>query len=162
MQPRDTIIISKYDREISVSGEVERPGRYQLLRGEQLEKTIEYYCYGPTSSADLSRIELYQYTNVEKIERIVYIDIAGGYGSSIILQDGDAIYVPSRTELLPVIYFEGAIVPDGAEPQEKFVIYRQKHRIRQGETLYTALRSVVLSPQADLPACYIKRKNDMA
>ena len=40
------------------------------------------------------------------------------------------------------------------------MIYRQKHRMRKGETLYTALRSVELSPQADLPACYIRRKND--
>ena len=57
-------------------------------------------------------------------------------------------------------YFEGAIVPQGADPQEKYVIYRQKHTMRRGETLYTALRYVVLSPQADLPACYIKRKNE--
>lgn len=160
VRPRDTIILSKYDRRITVSGEVERPGSYQLLRGDQLRKAIEYYGSGGTPTADLSRVELYQYNTEERIEEIRYFDITGGYDSTVVLEDGDAIYVPSKIELLPVIYFQGAIVAEGADPQEKFVIYRQKHRIRKGETLYTALRSVVLSPQADLPACYIKREGE--
>jgi len=160
VRPRDTIILSKYDRQISVSGEVERPGHYQLLWGEQLEKAIEYYGNGLTAAADPSRIELNQYNPNEKIQLIKYVDITEGYDSTILLENGDTIYVPSKTELLPIIYFEGAIVPEGANPQEKFVIYRQKHKMRKGETLYTALRGVVLSPQADLPACYIKRKGD--
>ena len=160
VRPRDTIVLSKFDRQITVSGEVERPGIYQLLWGEQLEKAIEYYGSGLTTAADPSRVELNQYNPNEKIQVINYVDITEGYDSTIILKNGDSIYVPSKTELLPIIYFEGAIVPEGANPQEKFVIYRQKHTMRRGETLYTALRSVVLSPQADLPACYIKRKGD--
>jgi len=160
VRPRDTIILSKYDRQISVSGEVERPGQYQLLRGEQLHKAIEYYGNGLTAAADPSRVELNQYNPNEKIQVIKYVDITEGYDATILLENGDSLYIPSKIELLPIIYFEGAIVPEGANPQEKFVIYRQKHKMRRGETLYTALRSVVLSPQADLPACYIKRKGD--
>ncbi|MBN2552809.1 MAG: hypothetical protein JXB06_08555 [Spirochaetales bacterium] len=160
VRPRDTIILTKYDRQIELAGEVERPGTYQLLWGEQLEKAIGYYGSGLTPTADLSRVELNQYNPNEKIQLIRYVDITDGYDASIVLENGDSIYVPSKTELLPIVYFEGAIVPEGANPQEKYVIYRQKHTMRRGETLYTALRSVVLSPQADLPACYIKRKGD--
>jgi hypothetical protein len=76
------------------------------------------------------------------------------------LSDGNAIFVPSNTELLPIVYFEGAIIPEGADPQEKFIVYRLRQKIREGETLYTALRSIHLSPQADLTACYIKRKKE--
>jgi polysaccharide export outer membrane protein len=160
VRPRDTIILSKYDRQVQLSGDVERPGIYQLLRGEQLEKAIEYYGNGLTATADPSRVELNQYNPNETIQVIKYIDLTEGYDATILLADGDSIYVPSKTELLPIVYFEGAFVPEGADPQEKFIIYRQKHTMRRGETLYTALRSVVLSPQADLPACYIKRKGD--
>ena len=159
VRPGDTIVISKSSRQVTVNGEVERPGSYQLLWGENLEKAIMSYGSGPTVMADLSRVELRQSDPKKKIDEIKYVDISGGYDSTIVLRNGDTIYVPSRTELLPIIYFEGAIALDGAGPQEKMVMYRQSHTIRLGETLYTALRSVVLSPQADLPACYIKRKD---
>jgi polysaccharide export outer membrane protein len=160
VRPRDTIILRKYDRQISIDGEVERPGTYQLLSGDQLEKVIEYYGSGMTPAADPTRVELNQYNSKEKVPVITYVDITQGYDRGILLENGDSLYVPSRTELLPIVYFEGAIVPEGANPQEKFVIYRQKHNIRRGETLYTALRSIVLSPQADLAACYIKRNRE--
>ena len=160
VRPRDMVILRKYDRQISIAGDVERPGTYQLLRGEQLEKVIEYYGNGLTPTADASRVELYKYDHEEKVQVITYVDITQGYDPAILLENGDTLFVPSRTELLPIVYFEGAIVPEGANPQEKFVIYREKHSMRRGETLYTALRSVVLSPQADLAACYIKRNGE--
>ncbi len=160
VRPRDTITISKYDRQITVSGEIERPGRYQLLWGEQLEEAIAKYGNGFTATADRSRVELYQYNPLENIEEIKYIDVTEGFDRTVTVKNGDSVYVPSNIELLPIIYFEGAIVPQGANPQEKFVVYRQKHRMRRGETLYTALRGVEISPQADLPACYIKRQKE--
>lgn len=160
VRPRDTITVSKYDRQITVSGEIERPGTYQLLWGEQLEDVIAKYGNGFTATADLSRVELYQYNPIEKIEEIKYLDVTESLDQTITLKNGDSVFVPSNIELLPIIYFEGAIVPEGSNPQEKFVVYRQKHRMRKGETLYTALRGVELSPQADLPACYIKRKRE--
>ncbi|MBN1834475.1 MAG: SLBB domain-containing protein [Spirochaetales bacterium] len=159
LRPGDTIILSKYGRQVTVEGEVERPGSYQLLSGESLQEAIMGFGSGPTGAADLSRVELRQYDPVKKIEEIRYVDISEGHDRGIALRNGDSIYVPSRTELLPVIYFEGAIVPQGENPQERVLIYRQRHTIRRGETLYTALRGVTLSAQADLPACYIKRKN---
>jgi hypothetical protein len=160
VRPRDTITVNKYDRQITVSGEVERPGTYQLLWGEQLEDVIVKYGNGFTAAAARSRVELYQYNPLENIEEIKYLDVTEGFDRTITLKNGDSVFVPSNIELLPIIYFEGAIVPEGSNPQEKFVIYRQKHRMRKGETLYTALRGVELSPQADLPACYIRRKKE--
>jgi len=52
---RDTINLSKHNRQVTVNGEVERPGSYQLLAGENLEKAIMSYGSGPTAAADLSR-----------------------------------------------------------------------------------------------------------
>ena len=96
----------------------------------------------------------------EKIEEIRYLNVSKGYDSSIYLSNGDSIVVPSKTELLPIVYFQGALVTEFSNPQERYVIYRQNYKIRKGETLYTALRSVELSPQADLTACYIIRNKE--
>jgi len=160
VRPRDTIGVSKYDREIRVTGEVRRPGTYQILRGEQLKELINNYCDGFTVTADGSRIELYRYNPERKSEEIEYLDLTDGFEEEVVLSNGDSIFVPSNRELLPIIYFEGAIILDGADPQERFANYRKKHTIRDGETLYTALRSVELSAQADLSACYIRRKKE--
>jgi polysaccharide export outer membrane protein len=160
VRPQDTITVRKYDRQIMVSGEVKRPGRYQILSGENLEKLITEYCDGFTAVADSSRVEFYRYNPDQNREEVTYLDMTEGFDREISLANGDVIFVPSNTELLPIVYFEGAIIPDGADPQEKFVVYRQRQRIRDGETLYTALRSIRLSPQADLTACYIKRKKE--
>jgi polysaccharide export outer membrane protein len=160
VRPQDTITVRKYDRQIKVSGEVKRPGSYQILSGENMENLITDYCDGFTAVADLSRVEFYRYKPGQNREEVTYLDVTEGFDREVTLASGDAIFVPSNTELLPIVYFEGAIIPDGADPQEKFVVYRQRQKIRDGETLYTALRSIRLSPQADLTACYIKRKKE--
>jgi len=160
VRPQDTITVRKYDRRVVVSGEVKRPGGYQILSGEHLEALISKYCDGFTPVADLSRVEFYRYDPSQNREEITYLDMTEGFDGETVLTDGDEIFVPSNTELLPIVYFEGAIIPEGADPQEKFIVYRLRQKIRDGETLYTALRSVRLSPQADLTACYIKRKKE--
>ena len=160
VRPQDTITVRKYDRRVVVSGEVKRPGGYQILSGEHLEALISKYCDGFTPVADLSRVEFYRYDPSQNREEITYLDMTEGFDGDTVLTDGDEIFVPSNTELLPIVYFEGAIIPEGADPQEKFIVYRLRQKIRDGETLYTALRSVRLSPQADLTACYIKRKKE--
>jgi hypothetical protein len=160
VRPRDTITVSKYGRQIKVTGEVKRPGTYQILWGEQLEELLTEYCDGFTATADPSRVEFYRFNPLQKREEVKYLDLSGGFDGIVTLSNGDSVFVPSNIELLPIVYFEGAIIPEGSDPQERFVIYRQRHRIRDGETLYTALRFLRLSPQADLTACYIKRKKE--
>ncbi len=58
LRPGDTIIVNKLDQNISISGAVERPGTYQMLKGEGLKDLIEIYASGLTHKADPSRIEL--------------------------------------------------------------------------------------------------------
>lgn len=160
VRPEDTIIVSEYNRQVTISGEIERPGIYQLLSGEQLNDVLSNYGNGSTSKADLSRVELNHYNLSEKMEEIKYLDLTKGFGYGTYLSNGDTIFVPSKTELLPIVHFQGAIVTENSNPQERYVIYQQKHKIRKGETLYTALRSIEISPQADLSACYIIRKKE--
>lgn len=40
LRPNDKIILSRYDRKVSISGAVERQGTYELLNGENLSDLI--------------------------------------------------------------------------------------------------------------------------
>jgi protein involved in polysaccharide export with SLBB domain len=160
VRPGDTIIVSQYYRQISIEGEIERPGIYQLLPNEQLKEVVLDYGNGFTRLADLTRLELSHYSTLEGIEEINYHDLSAGFKTRIYLSDGDTIFVPSKTELLPIVYFQGALVTENPNPQNEFVVHRLKRRIRKGESLYTALRSIELSPLANLTDCYIIRKKD--
>ena len=58
LRPEDTIIVNRYDRKVSVSGAVERPGTYELLPGEQINELIKIYGNGLRSRADMSCVDL--------------------------------------------------------------------------------------------------------
>jgi len=55
VHPGDTIVVSKRDRAIRLSGAVRRGGIYQPLANEGLKELIEYYGDGFTELADRSR-----------------------------------------------------------------------------------------------------------
>ncbi|GHU07449.1 hypothetical protein FACS1894151_01770 [Spirochaetia bacterium] len=114
LRPGDTVRVGRADRIVTVEGEVERPGTYQLLSGEQLKELIEKYGGGYTQIADASRIELVRYvgSDYEYGEKlfITGAEVSGGYE----LKDIDVIRIPSRKELMPVMFVEGAVTSGGA------------------------------------------------
>jgi protein involved in polysaccharide export with SLBB domain len=58
LRPGDVITVSHIDRKVSVYGEVERPGLYELLPGEDIRELIHNYANGYTSWGDTGRVEL--------------------------------------------------------------------------------------------------------
>jgi protein involved in polysaccharide export with SLBB domain len=117
LRPGDVIIVNRAERQVAVNGAVERPGRYQLLEGENLRELIELYGGGLTARADRTRVEMLRVVGSgspsgDKVflnER----DLEVGYE----LADQDSITVPERTALRPVIFVEGAVGVDaGAGP----------------------------------------------
>ena len=56
LKPGDTVTVSRIERRLTISGEVERPGAYQLLKGETLRELIEYYENGFTKLSDPAAI----------------------------------------------------------------------------------------------------------
>lgn len=159
VRPGDTVVVRTYRRQVTISGEVRRPGTYQLLDGEHLQQLIEGYGDGFTRASLQSRVELVHADPSSGRRRISYLDFTRGVPAGASLEDGDAVTVPSIAQLVPVVYFQGALVPAEADPQERNAIYRQRYALREGETLVTALRSVAISPQADLTGCYLVRDN---
>jgi protein involved in polysaccharide export with SLBB domain len=109
LRPGDTVTVGRVRRAVGIRGAVERPGQYQMLEGEGLGELVSRYGGGLTPLADASRAELVRLVggSAESGEKIFLSegDIAGGFA----LNDLDEVYVPLITDLMPVMFAEGAV-----------------------------------------------------
>ena len=107
---RPVFTLNRMERTITISGEVRRPGTYELMPHENLKELIEIYADGFAPLADPTRVEL--------VRRIGSEDISGNriflteedLASDFMLIHFDSIYVPSTTQLRPVMFVEGAVI----------------------------------------------------
>jgi polysaccharide export outer membrane protein len=166
----DTIVISTSERMVEIAGEVRRPGKYQLLTGEELRDLVESFAGGLTSNAEISRVRIDRVSG-EKV-RTFFVNAKEGYASEVPIQDGDLVTVPGKTASLPVVFFEGAVITETPTAVAQAALTetpgtvasvrynRISYSFREGETLSDALSSVrkSISPMANLSAAYIIRK----
>jgi polysaccharide export outer membrane protein len=73
----------------------------------------------------------------------------------------DTVTVSNRLDLLPLVFFEGAVIPEGGVDAGS-TNGRLRYRLKDGDTLYTALKSLKdnISPGADLSRAYMTRADD--
>jgi protein involved in polysaccharide export with SLBB domain len=116
LRPDDTVRVNRIDRVVTVEGAVERPGVYQLLPGEHLMELITRYASNLTPVADPSRMELVRHlgSRTDSGDKI-YLS-AQDIDDNFTLHHLDLITVPSITDLMPVMFVEGAVL--GAETLE--------------------------------------------
>jgi protein involved in polysaccharide export with SLBB domain len=112
---RPVATVDRIERRITLAGAVRRPGTYDLGENENLTDLIEIYGDGITPMADTSRIELVRIVN-SKAESgdklyLTQTDIAADYD----LQNMDIITIPVITDLLPVMFVEGAVQTSDSE-----------------------------------------------
>lgn len=111
LRPGDVITINRILRKVTISGSVERPGTYELMKGENLKELIEYYGNGLTELADTRRIELTRFLETkegnESGEKI-YLN-QDDFNANYPLECFDVITVYSYKSLKPVMFVEGAI-----------------------------------------------------
>jgi len=109
VRPGDVITVQRRSRLVTIEGAVERPGAYQLKDNEGLDELIRFYGNGFTPVADSSRMELVRHVESESITGDkLYLD-ASDLASNFTLKHFDALNVPVVTELLPVMFVEGAV-----------------------------------------------------
>jgi protein involved in polysaccharide export with SLBB domain len=159
LRPQDTVVFGRYERSVSLAGEVRRPGTYQLLPGEGLKELIEVYGDGFGEHANLHRLTLVRYApdssgdNRGSMQAIDY-----GATPSATLANADTVVVPTAQELLPVVYFEGAlgVGVNGEAPQ---AAQRLPFSFYPGETLSSAVQKLraQFSAVSDLKNSYIQR-----
>ena len=161
VRPGDTIVLGRAERTVTITGSVYRPGSYQLLPGEELKEAIAYYAGGFTGKANQNRLNLTRDPESgQRLGETAQIDYAKDPG--FVLRDFDAILVPPVSELLPVVYFEGAIgvqAAAGAADKPLDAANKISHVFVPGETLSQAAQSLRndFTATSDLEHAYILR-----
>lgn len=147
LKPGDIISLNKAAKIVEISGNVKRPGPYQLLSEDTLSELLYTYADGFAPGADITRITVQRRHARDSIDEIIKVDLNQTDAKSVILQDADSIEVPDREDTLPVVYFEGALQPD-----EKI-----RYALKQGDTMFRALNSIkeFIAPGADLSAAVV-------
>jgi protein involved in polysaccharide export with SLBB domain len=160
LRPGDVITFNRIQRVVTIGGEVERPGRYQLLEGEHLRDLIERYGSGFTPLADPSRMELVRYVNSRSVSGDKYFLAEGDVGGNYELQNYDVVTVPEITQLRPVMFVEGAVGSvDSASPT---VSTRLNVPFNRGENYSSLVRNHRgwFSAVSDTKNAYIVRGNE--
>jgi protein involved in polysaccharide export with SLBB domain len=101
LRPGDVITFTRFDRRVTVRGEVERPGAYQLLAGENLRDLIETYACGLTPRADKNYMELLRYVGSFSGERIALKN--SNIQENFVLEDYDVVTIPDVREWWPPV-----------------------------------------------------------
>lgn len=167
VRPGDTVIVNKRDRAVRLTGAVKREGIYQLRRGEGLQELIEYYGDGFTELADPSRIRLQRLlTESERIAESSVVDLSRGFRQRVELMNLDSVIVPQKTERLPVVFLEGAVITeDEQESDDSDDENIEKYGkltipFAEGETLFTVLKYLAdsIDPRSDLANAYLIRE----
>jgi len=161
LRPGDIVTFNRIDRSAIINGAVERPGRYQLLRGENLRELINVYASGFIPQADPTRIELTRYVNSESVTgNLLYVtedDLEKNFG----LEHMDSVFVPSIADLTSVVFVEGAVSSliddDGVATSNRLVV-----RFITGETYASLARKNIhwFSEISDTQNAYILRNEE--
>ena len=161
VRPQDTIVVQRRSREATVAGEVERPGTYQLLEGEDLEDLVRSYGGGFTKLADAAHLQITRWGQGGAAETL-YVNDAS-QPAHVELRDLDVVRVPSVEQRLQVVYFEGAIATaEGQSTTGKGDTFgRIRYAFADGEMLSSALTVLFgrLSAASDLENAYVVRSD---
>ena len=109
LRPNDKIIISEYDRIVTVKGEVKRPGTYELLPEEQIQDLINVYGGGYTDFANKSEMILTRFIGGEQVweqKNLVEADFV----ADKVLFSRDVVQVLSHSLTRNAFFVEGSIV----------------------------------------------------
>ena len=164
LRPGDIIEIKRADRKVSIGGAVERPGTYELLKGENLKTLVSYYANGLTVQADTTRMELSRRVGTEfKTGQKIYLD------KNVMDEDFELVYydyvtIPSYESLKPVVFVEGAVnVSAGDSGTQQDASNRIPYRFEVGTNYAQFVRSHIglFSAVSDTENAYVIRKGEI-
>ncbi len=112
LQPGDVIFVPPIGDTIAISGEVKRPGIYELMGGESLRSSIEL-SGGLTALADATNVRLERIVSGRGIT-VEELDLGAAESSASLSQNGDFLRVlPNLDQLEDVIVLEGNVQQPG-------------------------------------------------
>ena len=163
VRPDDIITVNRFERSVTINGAVERPGTYQILRGENLRELIIRYGNGFAPTADPSRMELERYINRNSLAGDKLMLSEQDITDNFALENYDVLNVPSIVNLRPVLFVEGAVQPLGLASTVTVENLRASNRLivvfNQGETYGALVRRSAgwFSAVSDTQNAYIIR-----
>ena len=143
----DVVFIPPITKKVAITGEIERPGVYELLENESAEDLIRF-AGTLTEKADLRAVEIERIDPMGKGFNLVDIDLQKTSFSDLLLNDGDALSIqPVISRLNQAILLKGHARQPGYHPW------------RQGMTIQDLLSSKEdLLPNTDINYALIKRE----
>jgi protein involved in polysaccharide export with SLBB domain len=145
LKDNDYIHIPVAQRVVSITGEVRRPFRYELLEGENLLKLIDF-AGGLTDGAYLKDIQITRYSNDQRVVVNVNLREILNSGGDYLLEPGDEIVIQSvEGKIINVVELQGAVVKPGQ--------YQHKPGMRISDLIDLG----VLEPGARLDFGYLLR-----
>ena len=159
LRPGDRIEVPHAKRQVTVQGEVERPGKYELLDGENLKALVEKYGDGLTPTADTSKISLFRTYKKENSGETEYIP-AESIEKDLALENFDVINIRSYLEIKPGIFVTGAINLGTEGDTSLEGMSKLSVRFNDGMLYYDLVRQNLnlFSPLSDLENAYIIRE----
>ncbi|OQY35505.1 MAG: hypothetical protein B6241_00975 [Spirochaetaceae bacterium 4572_59] len=154
----DTIILYPYEKQISLEGEVRRPGTYQLTEEETLSDVITYQGGGFTSIAQKQEVQIKRpYNNSNNEGNTFYLNMEDPE-TNMELMDMDIVTIAQKTSYLPVVHFQGAI---GTSTEGTSVSSKVNVTITEGERLSSVARKMEnqFTKVSDLTRAYIVRSD---
>jgi protein involved in polysaccharide export with SLBB domain len=94
LRPNDVVTFNRVQRQVTLTGAVERPGTYQLLPEENLKNLIDLYGNGFSHAADKGRMTLVRYNAGQSISGTRITLEESDYLDNFTLFDLDIITVP--------------------------------------------------------------------
>lgn len=157
VRPDDEIYIHRRDRTVKISGGVERPGTYTLLPGDNLNKLVNYYGGGLVDRADTTRISLKRTLEQDALSGSIQYLQDKDIQEDLKLLCYDEIFIPTYSDLKPIMFIEGAIYASNStspENSNKIAI-----TFNQGENYAALIRrnKSVFSSVSDTENAYIIR-----
>jgi protein involved in polysaccharide export with SLBB domain len=169
IRPGDRVYIPAAGRIVQISGEVFRPGEYELLSGEGLTELVEKYGGGLTAEAVPGKISITRLDYPTASTRS-FINLSWDTRRYVSLTDRDIVTVPNKDSNRQAVFFEGAVVirrDAGTENAEADnadsvkAVSRIPYYLYPGETLGNASRNIrqYFTEVSDLAQAYILRND---
>lgn len=167
VRPGDTIEFVSRDVVVTVRGQVNEPGQYELVTGEGFGE-LQRFVGGFTTSADPSRLVVRRQIG-RSVEEIALAGV--NEAARFQFRSDDVLIVPARVVPRQLVYVEGAVrldptVPIDVEVEGVAPLAPMYNRFSvdytAGDTLYSLLMEIQdeISPFADLPRSYIIRRDE--
>ena len=109
LEANDYIVVSPVGRVVEVEGEVNRPYKYELIKGENLNELI-YYAGGLKSTAYKRNVTLYRYVNNENLVMDINLDSLERSGVNFPLINGDKVIFARIPDIIEnIVTVQGSI-----------------------------------------------------